>query len=422
MRRGRRRVHSVSIKTQSMALRSICRNPLFFVLVGALVTACGGSSGPQSAVDLSDGPIDQPVVVNLYPSQPATGVARLIAMVTSVGSVPVSVPVIFDTGSAGITLYAPGIFPVTMVNGNGFVFPEGESSITYNGITVTNQQGTRTYGTTNPRAQNGNIGYAQLTFGDAQGQLTTEVMPVFFYYSITDVTSGEMIEVPSFQHGIFGVASTSGTIALPGSVEPAGGYPACATDTNSTCWVVSVLKYLRYGPSVSAGFMLTPAPIQSCDITSDGSCLPVPMLTVGLTAALEAGFSTLSLPCPPNGYLGPASIAGYPVCQKTIDGTTIMISGGAAGSITGDSVFDTGTANMQIATPAGSTFPSSVPVGSSVLVTTPSGFTYNYTSTVSDPLATVVNAGFPGPSIIGIGYFTTNSLFIDFDARLEGWK
>jgi hypothetical protein len=393
-----------------------------FVPVAALLTACGGSSGPTPAVDSSNDSIDKPVVVNLYPSQSATSVARFIVMLSSVGSVPVSMPLIFDTGSAGVTLYAPSIFPATMVSADGFVFPEGQSSITYNGITVTNQQGTRTYGSTNLRAQNGNIGYAQLTFGDSKGQLTTAVMPVFLYYSITDVATGEMIDVPSFQQGIFGVASTAGTIALSGSVEPAGGYPACASDNDSTCWVVSVLKYLQYGASVDAGFMLTPAPIQSCDITSVGSCLPVPMLTVGLTAALETGFSAVPLACPPNGYLGPASVAGYPVCQKTIDGTTIMITGGTVGSITGDAVFDTGTANMQIATPAGSSFPSTVPAGSPMLITTPSGFTYNYTSTVSDPLATIVNADYTGPSIIGIGYFTTNSFFVDYSSSSEGWK
>jgi hypothetical protein len=175
-----------------------------------------------------------------------------------------------------VTLYAPSIFPSNMVTSAGFVFPSGQTSITYNGITVTNQQGTRTYGSTDLRAQNGNIGCAQLTFGDAQGQFTTEVMPLFLYYSLTDVLTGQPLEVPSFQQGVFGVASTSGTIVMPGSVEPAGGYPACATETNSTCYVVSALKYLKYGGSVSAGFILSPAPIQSCDISTAGSCAPAP--------------------------------------------------------------------------------------------------------------------------------------------------
>ena len=391
-------------------------------LLAAILGGCGGSSKPAPAVKPVNGPIEQPVVINLYPNQLATTVARLVVMATSVGTVPVSMPLIFDTGSAGVTLYAPSIFPSSMVTTAGFVFPSGQTSMSYNGITVTDQQGTRTYGSTNLRAQNGNIGYAQLTFGDADGRLTTTVMPVFLYFSLTDVTTGQALEVPSFQQGVFGVASTSGTIALPGSVEPPGGNPACAPDTNTTCYVVSALKYLQYGDSVSAGFMLSPAPIQTCDITSVGSCTPAPMLTIGLSAAMKAGFSTVSLPCPPNGYVGPASIAGYPVCQKIVDNTTVMVSGDTVGTITGGAVFDTGTANMQIATPTGSSFPTTVPVGSSVLVTTSSGFTYSYVSTSSDPLATIVNADFSGSTVIGIGYFTTNSFFIDFSSGSEGWK
>ncbi len=396
--------------------------PLAAMLVTSIPAGCGGSSNSVPAVSAVNGPIEKPVVINLYPNQSATAVPRLVVMATSIGSTPVSMPLIFDTGSAGVTLYAPSIFPSNMVTSAGFVFPSGQTSITYNGVTVTNQQGTRTYGSTDLRAQNGNIGYAQVTFGDAQGELTTEVMPVLFYYSITDVRTGQPLEVPSFQQGVFGVASTSGSIVLPGSVEPAGGYPACTTETNGTCYVVSALKYLKYGGSVSAGFMLSPAPIQSCDISTAGSCAPAPVLTIGLTATLKAGFSTVSLPCPPNGYIGPASIAGYPVCQKIIDNTTVMLSEGTVGTIIASVVFDTGTANMQIATPAGSSFPSTVAAGSTVLVTTPSGFTYSYSSTISDPLATIVNTDFSGSTIIGIGYFTTNSFFIDFSSGTEGWK
>jgi len=405
--------------------RSSCICALVSIgLAAAVLGGCGGSSdsGAAPSVTAVGGTIDEPVVMNLYPNQSATTVPRLMVMVTSVGSAAVSMPLIFDTGSAGVTLYAPSIFPSSMVTAAGFVFPSGQTSITYAGITVTNQQGTRTYGSTDLRAENGNIGYAQLTFGDAQGHLKTGVMPVFLYYSTTDVATGLPVEVPSTQQGIFGVASTSGTIALPGSVEPSGGYPACAAGTNSTCYVVSVLKYLQYGSSVSAGFMLSPASIQSCDIGTAGSCAPAPMLTIGLNSTLKAGFSTVSLPCPPSGYVGPANIAGYPVCQKTIDDTTVMVSGGTVGTVVGGAVFDTGTADMQIAIPAGGTFPPMVSVGSSVLMTTPSGFSYSYITTIPDPLATIVNADFSGSTIIGIGYFTTNSFFIDFGAATEGWK
>jgi hypothetical protein len=70
----------------------------------------------------------------------------------------------------------------------------------------------------------------------------------------------------------------------------------------------------------------------------------------------------------------------------------------------------------------GSSVPAAVPVGSSVAISTSSGLTYSYTSTSSHPLATIVNAGFSGASVIGIGYFTTNSFFIDFSSSTEGWK
>lgn len=391
--------------------------------LAVVLDACGGSSSNSNPPVSPAGAVEKPVTLNLYPNQSATTVPRITVMVTAVGSATVNIPAVFDTGSAGVTLYAPNIFPSSMVTASGFVFAEGQTSLAYNGITVTNQQGTRTYGTTNLRSQNGNLGFATLTFGDQSGELTTAVMPVFFYYSVTDETTGQIIDAAgSLQLGIFGVASTSGEIVVAGSAAPSGGPPACATGTAGSCYTVSPLKYLQYGTGVSAGFKLAAATIQTCDINTSGNCAPEPILTVGLNATLESGFSTASLPCPPNGYVGPTSIAGYPVCQKTTDNVTIMISGNTSGTITGGAVFDTGTANMQVAVPAVGSFPPVVPAGASVLVTTPSGFTYNYTATATDPLFTIVNSGFSGSSIIGIGYFTTNSFFIDFSSSTTGWQ
>jgi hypothetical protein len=178
-----RHLHAFSLRRDPRRLRR---------LVGFLL-----SPKPVSEI------VEEPVVINLYPSQSVGSVPRLVIMATSVGSVSVSMPLVFDTGSAGVTLYAPTIFPSSMVSTSGFAFPTGQTSITYNGITVTNQEGARTYGSTDLRVQHGNIGYAQLTFGDTQGQLRTGLMPVFLYYSVTDVTTGQPVEVPSFQQGVF---------------------------------------------------------------------------------------------------------------------------------------------------------------------------------------------------------------------------
>lgn len=397
------------------------------VLAAAVVGACGGGGGSTGSTGstpppVSDGKIDQPTAINLYPSQSSAAGPRLIVRMTAVGTAAVNMPVIFDTGSAGVTLYAPDIFPSMLVSSQGFVFPTGQQSLTYNGITVTNQQGTRVYGTTSQRAQNGNIGYASLTFGDAQGQLTTLTLPIFFYYSITDPTTGAPLTVPS-THGVFGVDSAIGMITVAGSTtEPPGGYPACEQGVLGTCLVASVLKYLPYGAGVNAGFALTPAQLQSCDITVPGNCLPVDMLTVGLNSTQESGFSATSLVCPAPGYTGPANIGGYPMCAAKIAGTTVGVAGMTVGMVTGPVVFDTGTPQMQIAPPAGATFPATVAAGSSVLVTTPSGFAYSYTAASSGDLDTVVNTNPADPSLVGIAYFTTHSFFIDYTTSSEGWK
>ena len=394
-------------------------------LAAVALTACGGSSDSTPSGSAPVGAateIDEPVVLNLYPNTSPTTISRLAVFVTSVGSAAVNLPLVFDTGSAGVTLYAPAIFPASMVSASGFVFPAGQTSMTYNGITVTNQQGTREYGSNELHTQTGNLGFAQLTFGDAQGTLTTTTMPVFLYYSAQEVATGTPVAPQEGNNGYFGVASTNGTITIAGSVEPAGGYPACATDTVGTCQVVSAFKYLQYATGVNAGFMLSPEQIQVCDVTTAGSCTAEPMLTVGLTPALESGFSTMSLLCGSTYFAGPADIAGFPLCEKTIENTTFTASGGGqVGSTTGGAVFDTGTDGMQIAPQPGSSFPGAVNPGSMITIATTAGFTYTYVSGTG-PLETSVIADTNDISIVGIGFFTTQSYFLDFTSSTVGWK
>jgi hypothetical protein len=402
-----------------MMFRSICA--VVTALAATALVACGGGSS-DSAPTPAVTQISQPVTLNLYPNTSPTTISRFAVFVTSVGSAAVNLPLVFDTGSAGVTLYAPAIFPPSMVSATGFVFPAGQTSMTYKGITVTNQQGTRQYGSSELHTQTGNLGFAQLTFGDAQGTVTTATTPVFLYYSAQEVPSGTPVEAQEGNNGYFGVASTNGTIVIAGSVEPAGGYPACAPDTSGTCSFVSPLKYLQYGTGVNAGFMLSPQQIQNCDVTTAGSCTPEPMLTVGLTPALESGFSTMPMLCGSTYFTGPADIAGYPLCQKTIEDTTFAVSGSVVGTTMGGAVFDTGTDGMQIAPQPSSTFPGAVPLGSTIMISTTSGFTYSYVSTVGGPLETSVISDTNDVSIVGIGFFTTNSYFVDFTANTTGWK
>ena len=112
---------------------------------------------------------------------------------------------------------------------------------------------------------------------------------------------------------------------MTNSTEPSGGYPVCAASTLGSCRVASVFKYFSYASGVDAGFMLNPAALQSCDITVADDCTPVPTLTIGLTQAQEAGFSTSSLICPPSTYVGPLTIQDFAVCQASIPNTSITL-------------------------------------------------------------------------------------------------
>lgn len=403
------------------------QNDMACVSLAALtlsLAGCGGS-GSTSTPNPSPQPpspttINSPTVINLYPHQSATEDPIFTVMATSVGNVPVSMPLGFDTGSAGVTLYAQSIFPASMVTESGFVFPSGQTSITYMGITVTNVQGTRSYGTLNQTVEHGNLGFATLTYGDAAGKVTTQTMPVFLFYSV-DYVGGNGYKTPVWQ-GWFGVASTNGTIDVAGSVEPTDGYSACTEQSSGTCYFVSAMKYIDYGSQMNAGFMLSPTPnFPTCDITTSGSCPSQQALTVGLNAGIESGFSTTPLTCPPNGYVGPANINGYAVCQKTVNNVTVSTSGASTGTYTSGVIFDTGTAYVYLSTPANNSFPASVQPRSTVSLTTPSGFEYSYTAG-SGTADTVVATGADGNSIMGVQYFTTNYFLLDFTTNLVGWK
>jgi hypothetical protein len=178
-----------------------------------------------------------------------------------------------------------------------------------------------------------------------------------------------------------------------------------------------------YAAGVNAGFMVSPSPLQSCDIATVGSCAPSQTLTIGLNGSVETGFSEVKLNCPPSNYSGPDNIDGYAVCQMGIPDTTVTVSGAASGVLAGTVLFDSGTPSMVLNVPAGSAFPPSVPSGSSVMVATPSGFTFSYTGgSGSEVTNTIVQPGSTAESIVGIGYFTTKSFFIDFTSGTEGWK
>jgi hypothetical protein len=367
--------------------------------------------------------ITQPTTINVYPSDsPETG-ARLFAMVSGVGSLQVNLPVILDTGSAGVTLNASRLFPSSLVGPNGFIFPPGESTLVFGGITVTNQIATRSYGGANGTTQTGNIAFAALTIGDQPSRVSTMQLPLLLYYRIVETATGAPIDTNLFQNGVLGVNSSANANIVANVPAPASGTPACALDSVGTCELVSPFKFLVYANGLHAGFMLTPAPLQNCDISIADDCQPRPMLTLGLNEAAETGFNTSSLVCPPPApYNGPDSINGYQVCSPNVPNSVVIASGAASGSMIATLGFDTGTPGNTIRVLAGTAFPNSIPEGTDILWQTPSGFIYTYTSNPGIYDTHINSPAMKMSGTLGIGFFTTNAFFTDFTSGTIGWK
>ena len=208
------------------------RTLLYVTSVACFLSGCGGSSqAPTPAPPPPPSPsvVQGPTVLNLYPD--ASDGTRLFVFVTAVGSQTqgMALPLAFDTGSSGITIYAPSAFPnmatpctTDMPTGCGFTFPAGQHSITFNNITVTDVQATRCYGGALGHAQTGNIGFASVTFGDAAGTLTTAIMPILFYYKVTandppQCDDAGAIQNPSpIQQGWFGVNTQADGVVVGG--------------------------------------------------------------------------------------------------------------------------------------------------------------------------------------------------------------
>ena len=382
--------------------------------------------------------LQEPTVINLYPDDSPSDGTRLFVFVAAVGSVtfPAPLPLAFDTGSSGMTLFAPNAFPgmatacgVDMPSGCGFTFPPGQHSITFDNVTVTDVQATRCYGGASGHAQTGNIGYATVTFGDAAGVLTTSSMPILFYYKITANSanpsqcddSGAVVNVPP-QQGWFGVNTQADGVVVDGVLATTSSAP-CSNGVAATCFVASVFDYLQFADGMDAGFLLTHRTLQNCEINS-GTCAPAPMLTLGLTPAQTAGFGSIMLSCSST-----PTIQGFPNCNANIADSLITVSAGGSNATTysGASVlFDSGTPSMILAPPAGVTFPTAagtdvVAANENVLISLPNGYDFSYFAALNGVDETVINTTGAGRNVVGIDFFQSHDFYIDYTVRTEGW-
>jgi hypothetical protein len=412
--------------------------------IACMLSACSGSSTPTPPPVPPPPPspsvLQAPTVINLYPDASPSDGTRLFVFVTAIGSQTFNapLPLAFDTGSSGMTLYAPNAFPsmatactVEAPSGCGFTFPAGQHTLTFDNVTVTDVKATRCYGGALGHAQTGNIGFATVTFGYSAGTLTTSTMPILFYYKITTNSttpntcddSGTLVNSPP-QQGWFGVNTQADGIVVGGTLATSQS-PLCAQGGATTCLVASVFNYLQYASGLDAGFLLTHYPLQACSIGT-GTCQAEPMLTIGLTSTQTAGFNFAPLACPTT-----ALLVGFPNCNANIANTTVSVSAADGSNAlfysSSPTLFDSGTPTMILAPPTAVTLPTTantdvIVTNEKVLITVPNGFEFSYLTTATGVDEAIVNVSGISKNIVGIDFFQKHDFYIDFATSTEGWR
>ncbi len=232
---------------------------------------------PDTAVTV----LNKPVKINVYPViNKSNSNAKIYIETMGIGNKPIVLPMIFDTGSAGVSIYAEAVFPESIVDTTGFKFKNGKDTIQYMGITITKLNIQKTYGAAGKTVTRvtGNIGYASLTVGDSSGAVKMQRIPILFFYNKLANGKQRVNNINS----IFGV-------------DPAYGNAQQIANPVNLYREISPFKYLNYSGGLIAGYKLDKIILTGCNIRVPGDCTPKALLTIGLTAQDESLYTMNSL-------------------------------------------------------------------------------------------------------------------------------
>jgi len=312
---------------------------------------------------------------------------RIFVNITAVGTTSgVSYPSVFDTGSTGMTIDATGLVPASMITANGFSFT-GDSTVV-NGITITNQTFVVTYGGVgNETKEYGNLAYATVKAGDNNGNVVTPRIPMLLYYKVVDVTSGKTLTAHS--NDVFGVASGTSFV---------------------TSKLASPLSYFSLPTGVTNGFKL--ALLDNTKFTTTVLTYVPGLLTIGLT---------------PND-LNSSGFIMHPLTYYTQGGYSPDINGTInynGTTVAATILLDTGTPSTSILeNPNATANVTTLGANSTVGITTPQGFNFNYTVSSNYNLTTVEKTSYSQDirTIFSIDFFISNEYLMDYTNHRIGLK
>jgi hypothetical protein len=311
---------------------------------------------------------------------------RVFIGISQIGTQSVSYYSVFDTGSAGMTMDANGILPASMITNSGITV--AGDSVVVNGITVTSKTAIVSYGDAQSEVQEyGNLAYAIVKIGDQNGSTTTGRIPMFLYYKIVDVNTGQ--KEPAHSNDVFGVG--------PGT-----------SFANSA--IGSPLSYFKPTNGTVSGFKL--GMFNNSAFSPQGTYVQG-LLTIGLVPDDVSPSSPFIMH-----RLTFFAQGGY---SPDIPATVTYNGQNIAATI----LFDTGTPAITLIENTGATSNvTDLPSGTPVTLTTNSGFTYTYTTASANDLTEVTKPSFTGDprTIFSINFFTDNEFLMDYAGHEIGLK
>jgi hypothetical protein len=313
----------------------------------------------------------------------------LLMNISKIGTQSTDFDLIYDTGSGGMVIDANGVLPASMITSTGFNFT-GDSTIV-DGITITNQTSIIEYGDDNATTSKvyGNLAYAPVTIGDANGNISVKRLPIFIYWKATDANGTIQ---PAHDFDVFGVSSEYDITFSNGA------------------FITSPFSYYDPGTGLTKGFKMDA--LGTTNFSEQGTY--VPAITLGLTTAdlTTNGYAILPLQF----YSGEGYLPIFPA--------TLAYGNNAA--FNSYVLFDTGTEPFTyLQDPTAGVNPVLLSSGTKVSISVPSkGFNYSYTISAGDNLTYVENPTNSGSvvSVVSLSFFENNSYLLDFQNNQLGLK
>ena len=241
------------IAIDSFSLLGTIRLLVLFLMTHILVSAnsfAASADGNSTVV---------PLIKQQYPGNPPN-IDLLHINIVALGKNKLNVPLMFDTGSAGVTIDCLVVLPRKLCSSAGIKI---ERELQLKDLVVTTTQIVSSYGIYD---EYGNLAYAKVSFGSSKNPVETrDVLPILIRYKKVRRATGEIVGGRLWPLGMFGVSPIGGGAqgALP-----------------------SPLDFVDVEQGLHRGFYLSPVgPKWKACANEDRNCPTVDALHIGLDDA-----------------------------------------------------------------------------------------------------------------------------------------